>query len=88
MHEPAPSWPTEVHAVLRQSGIRQAFYVPDAGLSRLIELLHADPAIAAIVGGWPASFTAERARRMGFAAHEPLDALVQAFIDDELAPSS
>ena len=47
-----------------------------------------DSAVADIVGGWPASFTAERARRMGFAAHEPLEALVQAFIDDELAPSS
>ena len=49
MHEPLPSWPTEVHAVLRQAGIQQAFYVPDAGLSRLIELLHADPAVAATV---------------------------------------
>ncbi len=49
MHEPPLSWPTEVHAVLRQAGIQQAFYVPDAGLSRLIELLHADPAVAATV---------------------------------------
>lgn len=46
-----------------------------------------DPAIAAIVGGWPASFTADRARTLGFTSHEPLEALVQAFIDDELAPS-
>lgn len=43
-----------------------------------------DAAIAAIVGGWPASFTAKRARNVGFSPHETLDALVQAFIDDEL----
>ena len=44
-----PSWPSEVHAVLGRAGIRQAFYVPDAGLSRLIELLRADPGVAATV---------------------------------------
>jgi len=49
MHEPPSSWSTEVHAVLQRAGIRQAFYVPDAGLSQLIELLHADPAIATTV---------------------------------------
>ena len=57
------------------------------GASALVQRVP-DPAIAAIVGGWPASFTANRARRLGFTAHEPLDALVQAFIDDELAPAS
>ncbi|HYF08379.1 MAG TPA: D-erythronate dehydrogenase [Acetobacteraceae bacterium] len=40
--------------------------------------------IRAIVGGWPASFTADRARRLGFAEHEPLDALVRAFVEDDL----
>ena len=45
----SPSWPAEVHAVLGRAGIRQAFYVPDAGLSRLIELLRADPDVAATV---------------------------------------
>lgn len=49
MHEPLPSWPSEIHAVLRRAGIQQAFYVPDAGLSQLIGLLHADPAVAATV---------------------------------------
>ena len=49
MHEPPPAWSTEVHAVLQRIDVRQAFYVPDAGLSQLIELLHADPAVAATV---------------------------------------
>ena len=57
------------------------------GASALVQRVP-DPAIAAIVGGWPASFTANRARRVGFTPHEPLDALVQAFIDDELIPAA
>ena len=44
-----------------------------------------DPAIAAIVGGWPAGFRAERAARFGFARHESLVDLVHAFIADDLA---
>lgn len=56
------------------------------GASALVQRIP-DPAIAAIVGGWPASFTAHRARHSGFTPHETLDALVQAFIDDELAPA-
>ena len=43
-----------------------------------------DPAIAGIVGGWPAAFAPQRAQSLGFSAHEPLDALVQAFIQDDL----
>jgi len=44
-----------------------------------------DPAVAAIVGGWPAAFTAERARaRLGFPEQEPLDELVRAFVEDDL----
>jgi nucleoside-diphosphate-sugar epimerase len=44
-----------------------------------------DPAVAAIVGGWPAAFTAERARaRLGFSEQEPLDELVRAFVEDDL----
>lgn len=38
----APDWPAVLHRGLRQAGIAQAAYVPDAGHSRLIELLHAD----------------------------------------------
>lgn len=44
-----------------------------------------DPEIAAIVGTWPAAFTAKRARALGFSAHEPLIELVRAFIADDLA---
>ena len=43
-----------------------------------------DPAIAAIVGSWPAAFAPHRALTLGFARHESLDALVQAFIEDGL----
>lgn len=43
-----------------------------------------DPAIAAIVGGWPAGFTAARARALGFAPNEGLVDLVRAFVADDL----
>jgi nucleoside-diphosphate-sugar epimerase len=43
-----------------------------------------DPVIAGIVGGWPAAFAPQRAQTLGFSPHEDLDALVQAFIDDDL----
>jgi nucleoside-diphosphate-sugar epimerase len=44
-----------------------------------------DPVIEGIIGGWPAAFAPERAQRLGFSAHESLDALVEAFIADDLA---
>jgi nucleoside-diphosphate-sugar epimerase len=43
-----------------------------------------DPAIAAIVGTWPAAFIPTRAAALGFAPHEPLDAVIRAFIADDL----
>ena len=43
-----------------------------------------DPVIAGIVGGWPAGFLPRRAEALGFEPHEGLDALVQAFIEDDL----
>jgi nucleoside-diphosphate-sugar epimerase len=43
-----------------------------------------DPAIAAIVGGWPAAFDPRRALRLGFAPHEPLAEVLEAFIEDDL----
>jgi hypothetical protein len=43
-----------------------------------------DPAIAAIVGGWPAAFATSRAESLGFERHESLAELVHAFIDDDL----
>jgi hypothetical protein len=44
-----------------------------------------DPAIEAIVGGWPSGFTAERAHRLGFAPQPPLAALLEEFITEDLA---
>ncbi len=43
-----------------------------------------DPAVAAIVGGWPAAFEPVRARALGFAPHEPLIDIVRAFAEDDL----
>ena len=53
------------------------------GASALV-LRKPDPAIAGIVGGWPAGFTAARARAMGFAPNEGLVELVRAFVADDL----
>jgi D-erythronate 2-dehydrogenase len=45
-----------------------------------------DPAVAAIVGGWPGAFTAERARgRLGFSVQPGIDAIIAAFLEDDLA---
>jgi nucleoside-diphosphate-sugar epimerase len=43
------------------------------------------PDIAAIVGTWPPLFIPARARGLGFAEHEPVVALIEAFIEDDLA---
>lgn len=43
-----------------------------------------DPAIAAIVGNWPAAFEPSRARMLGFSAHEPVVDMVRAFVEDDL----
>jgi nucleoside-diphosphate-sugar epimerase len=43
-----------------------------------------DPAIEAIVGTWPPSFTAVRALDLGFARHESVVELIKAFIEDDL----
>lgn len=44
-----PDWPHDIYQALRGSGVSQASYVPDAGHSRLITLMHADPAVKTIV---------------------------------------
>jgi sulfopyruvate decarboxylase alpha subunit len=41
----SPSWPADLHRVLKASGVRQMSYVPDAGHTALIELFHADPEV-------------------------------------------
>ncbi len=43
-----------------------------------------DPAIAAIVGSWPAAFEPMRARTLGFSMHEAFAGVVQAFVEDDL----
>ena len=53
------------------------------GASALIQR-RPDPAIAAIVGGWPAGFTATRARALGFTPNEDLVTLVRSFVADDL----
>ncbi len=44
-----------------------------------------DPAVAAIVGTWPARFEDARAKALGFRAHEGLEAVVRSFLEDDLA---
>ncbi|WP_236020494.1 NAD-dependent epimerase/dehydratase family protein [Sabulicella rubraurantiaca] len=46
-----------------------------------------DANVAAIVGGWPAAFTAERARRLGFRPQPGMDAILQGFLEDDLEPT-
>jgi len=43
-----------------------------------------DPAVAAIVGAWPAAFAPVRAPALGFSAHEALPQVIRAFIADDL----
>lgn len=43
-----------------------------------------DPAIAAIVEGWPRDFDAARAQSLGFAAETSFDEILKAHIEDEL----
>ncbi len=42
---PHRPWPEELYRALKQSQIRYATYVPDAGQARLITLLQADPEV-------------------------------------------
>ncbi len=43
-----PSWPDQIHRVLRDQNIRQVAYVPDSGHKRLIELVRADKQMRAV----------------------------------------
>jgi sulfopyruvate decarboxylase alpha subunit len=44
-----PDWPGAIYRTLKEHGVAQISYVPDAGHSRLIELSHTDPAIKTTV---------------------------------------
>ena len=46
---PAPSWQESIFAVLKQGGIRQVGYVPDAGHAHVIRRVQADPEMRDIV---------------------------------------
>jgi sulfopyruvate decarboxylase alpha subunit len=47
--EAAPAWPEHIYAVLKDARVRQVGYVPDAGHTKLIGRVEADPEIAAVV---------------------------------------
>ena len=45
----AAPWQREVYAVLKEAGVRQMSFVPDAGHSRLIAMFQADPEVRSTV---------------------------------------
>lgn len=47
-----------------------------------------DPLIQKIVDGWPARLDSKRARSMGLKADASIDAIIQAFIEDDLRPGA
>ena len=46
-----------------------------------------DPLIQKIVDGWPARLESKRARGMGLTDDGSMDAIIQAFIEDDLRPA-
>ncbi len=48
MTQTAEDWPDHVHRALADCAARQIAYVPDSGLTRLIELCRDDPAMTAV----------------------------------------
>ena len=46
---PSDDWRAGVYAALKEAGVSQIGYVPDAGHAALIEAAHADPAMQAVV---------------------------------------
>ena len=47
--KPMPPWPDQVYKTLKDAGVRQVGYVPDAGHKRLIELCLADRELRSVV---------------------------------------
>ena len=43
-----------------------------------------DPAVEAIVAGWPEAFEAKRARALGFTAETSMDEIVRVYLEDEM----
>ena len=44
-----PSWPAEIFAALKEYGVRQVAYVPDAGHTELLNRVHADPEMTPVL---------------------------------------
>lgn len=44
----SPAWPLGIYQALKQAGVKQVAYVPDAGHSQLIKACHADREIKAV----------------------------------------
>jgi len=61
----------------------EALETVQPGASKLVRRVD-DKAIADIVGTWPPAFDPLRARRLGFASHEPVLDVVRAFVEDDL----
>ncbi|MEE8188037.1 MAG: thiamine pyrophosphate-binding protein [Kiloniellales bacterium] len=47
--EAPESWPKDIHAALSAAGVRQVAYVPDAGLTQIINLCAADRAMESVL---------------------------------------
>ena len=45
----APMWQEEVFSILKEGGVRQVPYVPDAGHAHIIQRVHADPDMRGVV---------------------------------------
>lgn len=49
MNESQPAWREEIFSILKNGGVRQVAYVPDAGHSHVIQRVHADPDMRGVV---------------------------------------
>jgi sulfopyruvate decarboxylase alpha subunit len=45
----APTWQEEIFSILKEGGVRQVAYVPDAGHAHVIRRVHADPDMRGVV---------------------------------------
>jgi enamine deaminase RidA (YjgF/YER057c/UK114 family) len=87
-HRPARPRPRHQPAGAERDGRQDAERAAEVAgpAARAQGAARARPGDRGIVGTWPASFTAERARRLhGFSEQESLEEIVQAFIEDDLA---
>ena len=46
---PQPAWREEIFSILKNGGVKQVAYVPDAGHSHVIQRVHADPEMRGVV---------------------------------------